>query len=65
MESERGYLTRRGRKRRHLAEVRGWLGDGDAFFQAMERIVAHRRRHRPRPAVPQLSGRQRRDTLEP
>ena len=48
-------ITRRGRPmvvlvppeevrgRGHLAEAKGWLGDGDAFFQTMARIVERRR----------------------
>lgn len=52
-------ITRRGRPMarlvppaadhpRHLADVRGWLQDGDAFLGAVDEIVAARSRHRPR-----------------
>ncbi len=33
-----------------LAEVRGWLEEGDPYLQAVDRIVAGRAGHRPRTA---------------
>lgn len=32
----------------HLADVQGWLDEDDAFFSAMDAIVAERVRHAPR-----------------
>ena len=32
----------------HLADVRGWLDARDPFFKIMDRIVADRKKHRPR-----------------
>jgi antitoxin (DNA-binding transcriptional repressor) of toxin-antitoxin stability system len=34
--------------RRSLADVRGWLDDGDPFFAAVDAVVAARHRRRPR-----------------
>lgn len=53
-------ITRRGRpmavlvppeegsRGKHLADARGWLDADDPFFKIMDRIVAERKRHRPR-----------------
>ncbi len=52
-------ITRRGRPmarlvpiadgdREHLCEVKGWLGDDDPFFDAIEEIVRTRGKHKPR-----------------
>ncbi|MFH1983298.1 MAG: type II toxin-antitoxin system Phd/YefM family antitoxin [Pseudomonadota bacterium] len=32
----------------HLADARGWLGDADPFFEAIDNIVADRANHVPR-----------------
>ena len=39
------------RKKRSLADVRGWLDDADPFFTAMENITAARHARRPRRSV--------------
>lgn len=39
------------RRRRGLADVRGWLDDADPFFTAMEHITAARHARRPRRSV--------------
>ena len=39
---------------KHLAEARGWLEEGDDFFQTMDRIVRDRSKHAPRAMAEQL-----------
>lgn len=57
---EQVTITRRGKPmavlvpldqakpRRHLAEAKGWLSEGDEFFVTMKRIVNDRSKHLPR-----------------
>ena len=33
---------------RHLAEAKGWLDEGDDFFETIDRIILDRNTHRPR-----------------
>jgi prevent-host-death family protein len=33
---------------KHLAEAKGWLDNGDAFFETMDRIVLERAKRTPR-----------------
>jgi len=39
---------------KHLAEARGWLEEGDDFFQTMDCIVRDRSKHAPRAVAEQL-----------
>ncbi|SPD73173.1 conserved hypothetical protein [uncultured Desulfobacterium sp.] len=33
---------------KHLAEAKGWLDDGDEFFETIDRIILDRNTHKPR-----------------
>jgi prevent-host-death family protein len=55
---ERILITKRGKplarlvpaeeERRHLGEAKGWLDEGDEFFQTIDHIVRGRSTHGPR-----------------
>jgi prevent-host-death family protein len=55
---ERILITKRGKplarlvpaqeERKHLAEVQGWLDEGDEFFQTIDTIIRSRSEHAPR-----------------